>query len=66
MVPFDRNLHNINPYFSIVIVALPAGIIASGFVEELDKQKDKLELEKNEQLLKSAFYELEVPPLNLK
>lgn len=51
---------------SIVIVALPAGIIASGFVEELDKQNEQIEMEKNEELLESAFYELDVPPLNFK
>ncbi len=49
---------------SIVIVALPAGIIASGFVEELDKQKERFEIDKNAALLKSAFYELKVPSLN--
>jgi hypothetical protein len=52
---FGKIIATIIGILSIVIVALPAGIITSGLIEELNKKNEKKKLKRNTKSLKRAF-----------
>lgn len=67
ITPAGKFLGGFIAILGVGMFALPAGIVASGFIEEIEKEKLRKELVKKEQQLKHAFFvEYFVPVKNAK
>ncbi len=62
---FGKFIGTLVGILTIAVFAVPTGIIASGFVEEIDHQKEQEELKNQEEKLISAFSEKRVPLLGI-
>lgn len=62
---FGKFIGTLVGILTIAVFAVPAGIIASGFVEEIDYQKEQTELNNQISVLTTAFSEKKVPKLDM-
>ncbi|MBM3186439.1 MAG: ion transporter [Bacteroidetes bacterium] len=62
---FGKFIGTLVGILTIAVFAVPTGIIASGFVEEIDNQKEENELKNQEKMLITAFSEKRVPKLDM-